>query len=76
MVDIDCEVRDMCWMLTYRDETRVVRGGYDQALSASEDMALDLGVQGCEIAIDRIPEMDQTQKMRAIKSTELVWGIG
>ena len=73
MVDIDCEVIDMCWMLTYQDETRVVRGGFDRALNAAEDMALDLGVQGCDIAIDRIPETSETQTMPAVSMQDLVF---
>ena len=64
----------MCWMLTYHDYTRVVRGGFDRALNAAEDMALDLYVQGCDIAIDRIPETSETQTMPAISMADLVFG--
>ena len=70
MVEVDA----MVWMLTHEDETRVVRGGFDRALDASEDMALDLNVQGCEIAIDRIPETSETQSMPVIYMREMVFG--
>ena len=70
MVEVDA----MVWMLTHEDETRVVRGGFDRALDASEDMALDLNVQGCEIAIDRIPETSETQSMPVISMREMVFG--
>ena len=63
----------MCWMLSYQDETRVVRGGFDCALNAAEDMALDLDVQGCDIAIDRIPETSKTQTMPAVSMQDLVF---
>lgn len=63
----------MIWMLTYQDYTRVVRGGFDCALNAAEDMALDLDVQGCEIAIDRIPETRETQTTPTVSMQDLVF---
>ena len=63
----------MCWMLTYLEVTRIVKGGFDRALDAAEDMALDLNVQGCEIAIDRIPETSETQTMPVLSMRELVF---
>ena len=71
---IMCAEEDvMIWMLTYQDYTSVVRGGFDCALNAAEDMALDLDVQGCEIAIDRIPETRETQTTPAVSMQDLVF---
>lgn len=64
----------MMWMLTHKDDTQIVKGGFDRALDAAEDMALDLDIQGCEIAIDRIPETSETQSMPVISMREMVFG--
>jgi hypothetical protein len=63
----------MVWWIHYGDNERIVRGGYDAALDAQDDLALKLQVPACDVAVDRIPELTRTQETPACTMAELVF---